>query len=205
MNYLGLRSAIRWNLCLSTLDWTNEQLLANCFTITCYSAISLFNISLTSCFYSSFTQIIQENILRIFSILCCKSLMTCLRLFCNLHWHNHCLNNFEWNFSPLLTNHSLQVRKSFWWRASLLIAFFRTIHKFSIVLRSGLCAGHSRDSRQWLFFQDCYFVTLSSCKIVALGLSCLSATSGKKCFCKMRRYFAPVTLPLTMASATTLS
>ena len=42
-------------------------------------------------------------------------------------------------------------------------------------------------------------------KIVALLLRCLSATSGKKCFCKMRRYFAPVTLPLTIASGPTPS
>ena len=118
MNYLGLRSAIRWNLCLSTLDWTNEQLLANCFTITCYSAISLFNISLTSCFYSSFTQIIQENILRIFSILCCKSLSFNDLFDSSWHWLNQSLNNFNWKFSSLLTNQSLQVRKSFWWRAS---------------------------------------------------------------------------------------
>ena len=107
------------------------------------------------------------------------ALMTCLTLLCIESIRVWTISSGI--FLPLLTNHSLQVRKSFWWRASLLIAFFRTIHKYSIGLRSGLCAGHSRDSRQWLFFQDCYFVTLSSCKIVALRLRCLSATRGRKC------------------------
>lgn len=60
-------------------------------------------------------------------------------------WHglNQSLDNFVWNFLPLFTNYSLQVRKVFGVGYILLIAFFSTIHKFSIGFRSGLCAGHS--------------------------------------------------------------
>ena len=123
---------------------------------------------MTSCFYSSFTQIIQKIYWGSFQYFVANpwALMTCLTLLCIESIRVWTISSGI--FLPLLTNHSLQVRKSFWWRASLLIAFFRTIHKFSIVLRSGLCAGHTRDYRQWLFFQDCYLVTLLLCNVVIL-------------------------------------
>ena len=179
-----------------------------CFTVTCYSTIFWFNISLTSCFYSRFTQIIQKIYRGSFQYFVANpwALMTCLTLLG--------IDSIRvWTISIGNFPHSSRIKackseRVFGGGHLLLIAFFRTIHKFSIGLRSGLCTGHSKDSRQWLFFQDVTTLArwtgaLSSCKIVALPPCCLSATSSKKCFCKMRRYFAQVALPLTMASGPT--
>ena len=115
--------------------------------------------------------------------------MTCLTLLCIESIRVWTISSGI--FLPLLTNHSLQVRKSFWWRASFTNCLLQDHPQILYGLRSGLCAGHSRDSRQWLFFQDVTTLArwtgaLSSCKIVALPLRCLSATSGKKRFSNMQ-------------------
>ena len=122
--------------------------------------------------------------------------MTCLND-SSWHWLNQSLNNFAWNFPPLLTNHSLQVRKSFWWRASFTNCLLQDHPQILcwVEIRT-LCwpfKGFYKRLARWTG-------ALSSCKIVALPLCCLSATTGKNCFCKMGRYFASVTLPLTMMS-----
>ena len=55
-----------------------------------------------------------------------------------------------------------------------LIALLRAIQRFSIGLRSGLWAGHSKHFTFLLVFQE-----VSSCKIVSKHRRCLSPTSGK--------------------------
>ena len=132
-------------------------------------------------------------------------------------------------FSALLGMDSTKVRTVFFWIFShssrtttcksatvlgggflVLITFFRTIHRCSTALRSGLCAGYLRLVRLCFVFQDVTILArwtgaLSFCKIVSKGLRRLSANSGKKCFCKIWRYFLPVTLPSTVMSGTTPS
>ena len=92
----------------------------------------------------------------------------------------------------------------------LLIAFFRTIHKFSIGLRSGLCAGQSNLVVAFLLIHDDTTLArwtgaLSSGNIVENRLHHLSAIRGNKFFRNICRYFIPVTLPSTVISGPTPS
>ena len=133
-----------------------------------------------------------------------------------IHHLHSCFMLIEHPYSSFLyvtsTSHTkyLIYRKERKYVSLALIRLFKIIHKFSIELKSGLCAGHSRHCKSFLSFQTlttcarCIGV-LSSCKIVAKRRLRRLRNCAKKCFFKMSLYFFPVAFPSVSMSGPTPS